>query len=127
MAFGRLTTASLIKPLEGAIIRRGQLGATVLAGEIVFLQSDGKWDPAVLTAATLTARIAVQGGVDGDEVDMVTYGPVLCIEEGTIGALVYGSDTAGEPSLTAGTKSTIVGYCETAAILFVQPQIVSLT
>jgi hypothetical protein len=36
--------AALVKPLEGAIVRRGTLGATVTAPAPVALQSDGKWD-----------------------------------------------------------------------------------
>ena len=103
------------------------MNCPTVAGEIVALQSDGKWDPAIATSAVLTTAIAVQGGADGTVVDLVHEGPVLCLEDGTIGALVYVADTAGEPSLTAGTKSTIVGYCETAAILFVKQQIVNLT
>ena len=127
MAFGRLTTASLIKPLEGSLVRRGTLGATTEAGEFVALQSDGFWDPAIATGVVFTVAVAVQGGIAGDVVDLVTFGPVLCMQEATPGGLIYVADTAGEPSTTAGTKTTIVGHAETAAILFVRPQIVSFS
>ena len=127
MAFGRLTTAELIKPLTGATVRRGTLGATTLAGELVTLQADGKWDPSNTSAAQLTVGVAIQGGADGDVVDIVRHGPVNCMQEATPGGLIYASDTAGEPSESAGTKTTIAGYAETAAILFVQPQIDDLS
>lgn len=127
MAATRETTASLIKPLGGAIVRRGTLGATTAAGEAVSLQADGKWDPAIGTSVVKTVGIAIQAGVDGDEIDIVRHGPVLCMSGATIGNWVYVNDTAGEFDETGGTKDTIIGYAETAAVLFVQPQIVDLS
>lgn len=127
MAVTRETTAANVKPLTSAFTRRVTLGATVEAGEAITLQSDGFWDPSDASTAQLTARVAVQSGVSGDEIDSVTHGPVKAITGGTIGSLVYLSDTAGEYSATAGTKDTIVGYCETATILFVQVQLIDLT
>lgn len=124
MALARLTTAELVKPLRQCITRRGTLGATTAAGELVTLQSDGKWDPTNTAGAQVTVAVAIQGGGDGDEVDLAMWGPVEAMTGATIGGLVYGTDTAGEPSHTAGTKVTVVGYAETATILFVQPQIV---
>jgi hypothetical protein len=85
------------------------------------LQSDGKWDPAAASAVVLFAGVAVQGGGDGDSVDIVTYGPVEVFIDATPGAAYYISDTAGEYSATAGTKSYIIGYAETATVLFVNP------
>ena len=52
MAFGRNTTAELIKPLEGSIIRRYTAGATIAAGEIVSRMADGYVDPADTAAFT---------------------------------------------------------------------------
>jgi len=127
MAFGRDTTAANIKPLEGAIVRRGTLGATTEAGELVTLQSDGFWDPTNTTAAQLTLAVAVQGGIAGDVVDLVVFGPVKCLIDATPAGLIYGSNTAGEPATTAGSKSTIAGYAESATVLFVQPRAVDLT
>jgi hypothetical protein len=126
MPIARDTNAEHIKPLEGATVRRGTLGATVEAGEVVALQSDGYWDPALTTGVTLSVAVAVQGGVAGDRVDLVRHGPVNHVTGATPGALVYATDTAGEPGAAAGTKSTIVGYSESATVTFVQPQIVSL-
>lgn len=127
MAIAVQTVAEKVKPLEGAIVRRGTLGATTTAGQPVTLQSDGKWDPTDTSTAQVTVRIAVQGGADGEVVDMVVHGPVSSITGGTPGLLVFGSDTAGEVSETAGTKDTVIGYNESATVLFVQPQIVDLS
>jgi len=127
MALARQTTANKVKPLEGAILRRGTCGTTVAAGELVTLQSDGYWDPTDTQTAQLTVAVAIQGGVAGDEIDLVTHGPVECLTGATPGALIYGSDTAGEPSLTVGTKDLVAGYAETATILFVQPQIIDFS
>lgn len=127
MAVARDTTAANIVPLEGAILRRGIAGTTVSAGELVALQSDGYWDPAQTTAAVLTVAVSLQAAVVGDAIDLVTQGPVKALTGATPGTLIYASDTAGEPSATAGTKSLIAGYAESATILFVQPQIVDLT
>lgn len=127
MAASRDTTAEHIKPLEGAIIRRVQLGATTAAGELITEQSDGKWDPSNTAAVQFTVAVALQAGVDTDWVDAVFFGPVLCLSGATKGALIYASDTAGEPSESAGTKTTIAGFAESATVLFVQKQIVSFS
>lgn len=119
--------AANVKPLEGAIVRRGTLGATVTAPSPVTLQSDGKWDGTNTSAAQLTVAIAVQSGVDGTEVDLVVYGPVVALSGATIGALVYGSDTAGAFDDAVGTKDLKIGYAETATVLFVDPQIIDFS
>lgn len=127
MAIARDTTAEHIKPLEGAVVRRGTLGATVEAGELVELQSDGKWDPANAAAVIMNTGVAIQGGGDGDLVDIVLFGPVVCLTGATPGAIVYASDTAGEPAETAGTKSAVAGFAESATVLFVLPQTVAFS
>lgn len=130
MALGRVTDLTLVRPLGSgdnqAFVRKGTLGATTEAGEIVAMQSDGKWDPAAASGVVLFSGVAVQGGGDGDAVDIATYGPVYVLTGATPGTAIYISDTAGEYSATAGTKSHIIGYAETANILFVAPQPVAL-
>lgn len=121
-----ITIGTDIKPLAGAITQRVTLGATVTKGHPITLQSDEFWDHTQTTTAELTVAVAVQGGAVGDEVDAVVFGRIQCLSGATIGALVYGSDTAGAFDDAAGTKSTIVGYAWSATELFVQPQIVDL-
>lgn len=123
MAATRDTTASNIKPLSGAIVRRYTCGATVAAGEIVSLQSDGYVDPSDTTsAADEVVGIAVQAGSEGDVIDVVVLGPVKCMTDATPGATVFNSTTAGEPSESAAGSNTAVGYAESATVLFVLPE-----
>ena len=119
--------AANVKPLEGAVLRRGTLGASVTAPSLVTLQSDGKWDGCDCSTAQLTVGCAIQSGVDGEEIDIVMFGPVLALSGATIGALVYGSDTAGAFDSAVGTKDLVAGYAETAAVLYVQPQIIDFS
>jgi hypothetical protein len=129
MALARETDATLVKPLEGAIVRRFTAGSTIEAGEAVAMASDGAIDPADTTAITLAMPLGVALGpndyVAGDRVDVVTFGPVVCMTGATIGDVVYATDTAGEPSHTAGTKTAILGMPESATVLFVSPQWIS--
>lgn len=127
MSAARDTTNEHIKPLEGAIVQKVQAGAAIDAGELVTLQSDGKWDPTDTSTAQLTVAVALQDGSDTTWLDAVVFGPVKNMTGATIGALIYGSDTEGELGETAGTKSIVVGYAKTATVLFVQPQIVDFT
>lgn len=127
-------SAANVKPLEGAIVRKVQLGGTVTAPSPITLQSDGKWDATDTSAAQLTAAIAIQSGVDGDTVDAVFYGPVVAFSDATAGALVYGSDTAGAFDTAVGTKDLVIGHVQdplnnigTGTILFVNPQIIDFS
>jgi hypothetical protein len=47
--------------------------------------------------------------------------------EATPAAIIYASDTAGEPAVAAGTKSEIVGFAIAADVVFVRPQFVALS
>lgn len=126
MAFGRETTAANVKPLEGAIIRRFTAGATIAAGELVSLMADGYVDPtntAAFTGSNIVG-VALTAASAGDRVDVVVYGPVLCLIDATPAKLIYGSDTAGEPSESVGTKDVIAGFAESATVLFVRVQFI---
>ena len=134
MAATRDTDAAVVKPLEGAIVQRFIAGAAIQAGEIVSMSSDGYIDPAIATSVVLSAvgiALPNKGGDPAaaalDAVDVVTHGPVLCMAGATIGGLIYVSDTAGEPSESAGTKDTVIGFAQSATVLFVRPQIIDFT
>lgn len=130
MAAARDTTVANIKPLDGAIVRRFTAGAAIEPGELVCMQSDGKIDPAIGTSVAAAQVLGValpprnQGTAfaDGDVVDVVVFGACKCLTGATVGAIIYVTDTAGEPGETAGTKATIVGIAESATVLFVRPQ-----
>jgi hypothetical protein len=58
----------------------------------------------------------------------VVFGPIIMCTAATPGALIYTIDTTtGEVGETAGTKTCIVGVAESATVLFVNPQMVSLS
>ena len=124
MAATRLTTAKLIKPLGGAIVRRYTSGSAIAAGECVFMASDGYIDPCNTTsAAAESIGVAVQAAVAAAErIDVVTHGPILCMSGATIGANVFNTTTAGEFSESNAGNNTVVGWAESAAILYVQPE-----
>ena len=121
MAIARDTTAANIKPLEGAIIRRYTAGAVIAAGEIVSMQSDGFVDPTDSTGAAQTiVGIAQKAAAVGDRLDVVVFGPVVCLTGATIGGAVYDSTTAGEPLQTTAGNQKQVGWAESETILFVR-------
>ena len=123
MAIARDTTAEHIKPLNGAIVRRYTAGAAVAAGEIVAMQSDGYVDPANATSAfPQSVGIAIQAATAaGQRIDVVTFGPVVCVTGATPGATIYASNTAGEPAESAGTNLAPIGWAESATVVFVNP------
>lgn len=125
MAIARETTAKNIKPLNGAIVRRYTAGSTISPGELVHLASDQQCDPCNTSTITLAGVTGVAlGSADiaaGEPFDCVVHGPVNCLTGATPGALVYATDTAGEPGETAGTKTSVAGYNESATVLFVRP------
>ncbi len=124
MAIARDTTAANIKPLTPSLIARYTCGATVAAGEVVEMQADGFVDPADTTSTvSKNAGIALQGASSGEIIDVVVFGRVQCVTGGTPGATVHASDTAGEPAESAGTSAGILGWVETATVLFVNPVI----
>jgi len=122
MAIARDTVAEHIKPLGGAVIRRYTAGATIAAGELVSMQSDGYVDPSDSTAAKMPVLgVAIQAAAAGGRVDVVVFGPVVCVTGATPGAVVYNDTTAGEPKETVAGNQTIAGQAESATVLFVRP------
>ena len=126
MTITRQADATLVKPLEGAIVRRFTAGSTIEAGEAVAMASDGAIDPADSSNVTLAMALGIALGPSdyaaGDRVDVVTFGPVVCMTGATIGDVAYVTDTAGEIEHAAGTVDAIIGMPESATVLFVSPQ-----
>ena len=120
----RETTAKLIKPLGGSFVRRHTTGVAVAAGECVALKSDTYVDPCDCTsAADESIGVALQATAgSGEVIDIVVFGPVLCLSGATVGGTVFNTTTAGEYTQTDAGNVTAVGYAETATILFVQPE-----
>jgi len=130
MSIARDTTAANIKPLQGSIVRRYTAGAAIAAGELVSMMADGNVDPtdtSAFTGAQIVGVAIAAAASAGDAVDVVVYGPVNCLTGATVAAIVYGSDTAGEPSESAGTSDVIAGFNESATVLFVRPRLIDLS
>ena len=123
MTIARDTTAANIKPLAGAWVDRFTSGDAIAAGEIVVMSSDGYIDPADTTSAVQPVLgIAIQAASAAAEViDVVTSGRVKCITGGTPGSICYASDTAGEPSESAGSNLGICGLVVTTTVVLVRP------
>ena len=123
MATARDTVAEHIKPLEGAITRRFTAGSAIAAGELVSMSSDGYVDPSDSTSAKIPVLgVAVQAATAaGERIDVVTFGPVVCLTGAPPGGLQYNSTTAGEPLETTAGNQTVAGIAESATILFVRP------
>lgn len=126
-------TAANIRALteNGAVIRRHIAGGTITVGQLVALASDGAIDPADANASqalTMAIGIAVQSYdgetsiAAGDPVSVCVFGPVAGFSGMTPGANHYVSDTAGAVDDAAGTYDRIVGYAESATVLFVNPE-----
>lgn len=116
-------TKANVRPLAGAIVRRGEAGDTIQAGEIVYLNGTSGWAPtAGGAAATAKARgvmVSPEDAVDGDQIDVCVFGPVEGYSGMTPGAQHFVSNTTGEVDTATGTKTKIVGYAESATVLFV--------
>ena len=130
-------TSGLVRPLNGAIIRRFAAGATVSVGQAVYVDSSGDVQPADADAeASAQARgvvvaVGVAGATSattGQTVDVVTHGPVALGASGlTDGAAVYVSTTAGALDQTipgtSGDYPFVIGWAEADGVLYVQPQV----
>jgi len=132
MTIARDTTAEHIKPLEGAIVRRYIAHAAIDAGALVAKNADASESAEAVATSVILAPlgVAINAAVSaGDYVDVVVFGPVVCLTGATPGLNVYASNTAGEPAESGGThtKDTIFGYSESATVLFVKPQIISFS
>ena len=130
-------TSGLVRPLNGAIIRRFAAGGAVSVGQAVYVDSSGDVQAADADAeASAQARGVVVGvGVagatsasTGQQVDVVTHGPVALGASGlTDGAVVFNSTTAGAMDQTApalsGDYPFVIGWAESDGVLYVQPQV----
>lgn len=129
-------TASTVRPLNGAIIRRYAAASTSVAvGKAVYVKSDGLIeladadDQTACQARGIVVAIGVTGKTTAavnDMCDVVVHGAVEIASGLTDGAVVYVSTTAGSmdqtASATTGDFNYIIGYAESDTIIYVQPQ-----
>lgn len=124
-----VTNTALIKPLDGARVRRYNAGAAVTAGYPVYLDSNGAVRVASGSAANTNAVIgvALTAIASGGRGDVVVKGPVYCLTGATPGSKLLTMNSAAGLDHTGGTKKTVVGVAETAEILFVRPRMSDLS
>jgi len=116
-------TKADVRPLAGAIIRRGEAGGTIEAGEAVYLDGTNGWkicddDAGSGADHCRGVMVAPQDAADGDIIDICMFGPVTGYSGMTPDGLAYVSDD-GELGTTAGSNSKIVGWAESAVVLIV--------
>ena len=114
---------------NGAVLRRHVAGGALTVGQLVSLSADGFVDPADGNVAlgTLARPIGIAVALydgetaiaSGRPVTVCVFGPVSGFSSMTPGDNHYLSDTAGRINDAVGTYDKIVGYAETASILFV--------
>ena len=124
-------TAANIRPLpdNGSILRRHIAGGTITIGQLVSLSADGFVDPADgnvadgVLARPIGIAVASNDGetsiVITEPVTVCVFGPVSGYSGMTPGDNHYLSDTAGRIADAVGTYDKIVGYAESATVLFV--------
>lgn len=128
-------TAASVRPLEGAILRHYDAGGSINAGDAYYVAADDDVEATDANAAATSEGLGIiVAGSDagetafeaGDAVTGVVFGPVGGFSSLTPGAKQYISATTGaitESAPTgAGTWTKIIGYAESATILFVMPQ-----
>jgi hypothetical protein len=123
------TDTTVIKPLEGAVMRRYTAGAAVTAGYPVYLDSSGyvRIASASAVSSNFVIGVAIKAIAAGDMGPVVVKGPILCLTGATPGGKLYTMISSGGMHHSAGTKTTVVGVAETATILNVSPRMVSFS
>lgn len=122
-------TAANVLALAGSAVSRGVAGATVTAGQAVYLDTaDGKWKLADNNSATVAARtpggIALNGAANGQPLSVLTSGPITIGAAVTAGVAYYLSDTPGGicpvADLGSGEFPTVIGIATSATVLNVK-------
>lgn len=129
MADLSLTAANVI-PQSNAIIDRSRYaGATIAAGDMVYLDSTTKkWKLADADSATQeiqeTSGMAVSGASDGQPIAVQTSGDVALGAVLTAGSRYYLSSTPGkiepEADLSTGEEINLIGLAKSTTVLTIK-------
>ena len=123
-----ITAASVVKG-TGASVQQGTAGASVTAGQPVYLESaSSTYKLSDANSATAAARavdgIALHGSLTGQPLQILTGGPLTLGAVLTAGVAYYLSNNAGGicpvADLTAGSYPTILGFAGSASVLNVK-------
>lgn len=127
-------TAADIRPLNGAVVRRGLLGEAAVPGDLVYLDGNNGWklaDADALASAQARGMVVSDGNGStsfaiGATVDIVMEGAVEGFSGMTPGGNGYVSTTAGAFDQTApasaGDYPFAAGFAESATVFYVRPQ-----
>lgn len=125
-------TAANVVAGTGARIENGTAGATITAGQVVYLDSTttGKWQLADNNSATAAVRaprgIALHGASLNQPLAVQTEGPITIGAALTAGVAYYLSDTPGGicpvADLASGEYPTVLGMATSTTVLDVDIQ-----
>ncbi len=122
-------TAANVLAGAGASVSRGVAGATVTAGQAVYLDTaTGTWKLADNNSATAAVRapggLALNGASNGQPLAVLTEGPITIGAALTAGVAYYLSDTPGGicpvADLATGEYPTVIGIATSTTALNVQ-------
>ncbi|MGI9159855.1 MAG: hypothetical protein ACR2K1_08900 [Saprospiraceae bacterium] len=120
-----ITPASVVKS-TGAVIANGTAGATITAGQSVYLDaSDSKYKLADADSATTAVRAAVglalNGAADGQPLAVQTGGDITLGSILTAGTIYVLGDVAGgimpAADLGSGDRVMLIGVAKSATVL----------
>jgi hypothetical protein len=121
-------TAVRVKPLPGALIRDFVAGGTVNAGDLVYVDSNGKVQQSNGGAAGTANAVGIvvscgtfgaTAAASGETVSVAYFGPVTVGTSMTPGNRHYVSDTAGKLDTAAGTVTKVMGIALAADIFLI--------
>ena len=124
-------TASAILPASDAILENGTSGATITAGQRVYLDATtGRYELADADAATAVERrtrgIALNSASDGQPLRILKQGDLTMNAVLTAGVTYYGSPTPGgiapRADVLTGDYVEIVGVAKSTTVLAVNFQ-----
>ena len=136
MADITITAANVIASSNAVIRREYPFGATVTAGQVVYLNGSNQWALADMNAPLGTKTtdlrgIALNGGSSGQPAAVVTLDPALVIGAAvTNGTSYYLSDNAGGISATApttGDQPVFLGLGSGTTLLVLNPTATGVT
>lgn len=130
-----ITPADVVKSSD-AVVEHGTAGATITAGQVVYLDSaDGKFKLADNDSATAAAKvprgIALNGAADGQPLAIIRAGDLTLGAILTAGTAYYLSGTAGGiapvADVTTGDDVVQIGLAESTSVLNVGIKVTGVT
>lgn len=112
-----------------SITRIETAGESLIAGDLCYLNTDGKyWKCDCTTDTTCNSKLLLANATIGADAigEFIEFGQYVTTGL-TVGAIYYGSETAGQYTLTAPTTSTsivrIIGVAKSTTILEFNPDV----